>query len=246
MDTQLSGNMTVKEIVVQHPETRVVLEKLGIDYCCGGKTPLEKAAQQAGLSTDRVLTELNQALRAPQGGVAVKDWTSASPTELADHIEQTHHVFMKEQLPRLADLLDKTLRTHGERHADVLEQLRRTFIALKTDIEMHLAKEEQILFPLIRQMDAYQQGQGPVPEVHCGTVANPIGQMEFEHDQAGRLLAEIRATTSDFQLPEDACETFLALYDGLRDLEADLHEHIHLENNILFPEAVEAEEHAKQ
>jgi len=243
MNTDLTGNTAVKDIVVQYPETREVLEKLGIDYCCGGKTPLAQAAQQAGLSIDQVLADLDRALHTEKGGVAVKDWTAASPTELADHIEQTHHVFMKEQLPRLAGLLDKTLRAHGARHGAMLEQLRHTFVALKTDIEMHLAKEEQILFPLIRQLEAYRQGRGPVPEVHCGSVANPIGQMEFEHDQAGRFLAQMRAITSDYQPPADACETFLALYDGLRDLEADLHEHIHLENNILFPEAVEVEAH---
>ena len=176
----------------------------------------------------------------------VKDWASALPTELADHIEQTHHVFMKQQLPRLGTLLEKVLQVHGQRHGKMLEQLKRTFFSLKTDIELHLVKEEQILFPLIRQLDAYQQGQGPVPEVHCGTVANPIGQMEFEHDQAGQFLAQIRTITSDFQLPEDACETFRALYDGLRDMEADLHEHIHLENNILFPEATEVEARTQQ
>ncbi len=246
MSTDIAPNMTVKDIVVRHPETRPVLEKLGIDYCCGGKIPLAQAVQRAGLPTDRVVADLNKAVHDQEGGVAVKDWTTASATELADHIERTHHVFMKEQLPRLAGLLDKTLQAHGQRHGQMLKQLKHTFVSLKTDIEMHLGKEEQILFPLIRQMDAYQQGQGLAPEVHCGTVANPIGQMEFEHDQAGQFLAQIRVITSDFQLPEDACETFRALYDGLRDVEADLHEHIHLENNILFPEAVEVEAHTQQ
>lgn len=246
MSTDITPNMTVKDIVVRHPETRPVLEKLGVDYCCGGKMPLAQAVQRAGLPSDEVLADLNGALNGQETGVAVKDWTAASATELADHIERTHHVFMKEQLPRLAGLLDKTFQAHGQRHGEMLRQLKHTFVSLKTDIEMHLAKEEQILFPLIRQMEAHQQGRGPMPEVHCGTVANPIGQMEFEHDQAGQLLAQIRTITSDFQLPEDACETFGALYDGLRDLEADLHEHIHLENNILFPAASDIEAHPGQ
>ncbi len=246
MKSNLSGETPVRDIIVQHPEVRAVLEKLGIDYCCGGKMPLAQAAQRAGLPTDQVLTNLNEALHAPKGGVAVRDWTAASATELADHIERTHHVFLKQQLPRLAALLDKTIQAHGQRHGQMLTQLKHTFVSLKTDIEMHLAKEEQILFPLIRQMDAYQQGRGPVPAVHCGTVANPIGQMEFEHDQAGQFLAQIRTITSGFQPPEDACETFRALYDGLQDIETDLHEHIHLENNILFPEAIEVEAHTQQ
>jgi regulator of cell morphogenesis and NO signaling len=241
MNTNVTGSAAVKDIVIQHPDTRLVLEKLGIDYCCGGKMPLAQAAQQAGLPTDRVLADLNEALHAQEGGVAVKDWAAASATELAEHIEQTHHVFMKQQLPRLAGLLDKTLQAHGQRQGEMLKQLKHTFVSLKTDIEMHLAKEEQILFPLIRQMETYQRGQGPVTEPRSGTVANPVGQMEFEHDQAGQFLAQIRTITSDFQPPEDTCETFRALCDGLRDLEADMHQHIHLENNILFPKAVELE-----
>ncbi len=241
MSTYLTADTTVRDIVVEHPETRRILERLGIDYCCGGKTPLAQAAQQAGLSSDQVLAELDRVLEAGGDSDSAKDWTAASATELADHIERTHHVFMKEQLPRLVGLLDKTLRAHGPRHGDMLQQLQRRLIALRTDIELHLAKEERILFPFIRQIEAWQQGEGPVPEMHCGTVANPIGQMEFEHDQAGEILAQIRAITSDFRLPEDACETFRALYDGLREMESDLHEHIHLENNILFPKAIEVE-----
>ena len=241
MTAGFTGNTAVKDIVVTHPETRVVLERLGIDYCCGGKTSLTQAAQHAGVSVDQVLAELDRALEAGRSSDSAEDWAAASATELADYIERTHHVFMREQLPRLVGLLDKTLRAHAQRHGDMLKQLQRSLIALRTDIELHLAKEEQILFPFIRQIEAWQQGGGPVPEMHCGTVANPIGQMEFEHEQAGEILARIRAITSDFRLPEDACETCRALYDGLREMESDLHEHIHLENNILFPKAIEVE-----
>jgi len=241
MRTDFSDSTAVKDIVVHHPQTRLVLEKLGVDYCCSGNVPLAQAAQKAGLSAEQVLADLDQALGAAQTDAEAKDWTQTSLGELADHIERTHHAFMKQQMPRLVGLLDKTLQTHGHRHGHMLKKLKNAFISLKTDIDMHLVKEERILFPLIRQMDAYRQGQGPVPDVHCGTVAHPIGQMEFEHEQAGRFLARIRTITSDFQLPDEACETFHALYEGLRDLEADLHEHIHLENNVLFPKAVEAE-----
>lgn len=246
MRSNLTGNTAVKDIVVQYPQLRLVLERLGIDYCCGGKIPLAQATAQAGLSTDQVLADLDGALNSGQNGAAIKDWTLASLTELADHIEQTHHVFMKEQLPRLLALLHKTLSAHGQHHGDVLKWLKRCLISLKSDIELHLAKEEQILFPLIRQMEAWQHGRGPAPEMHCGTVANPIGQMEFEHEQVGELLGQIRTIASDFQPPQEACETFRALYAGLRDLESDLHEHIHLENNILFPKAVEVEAHGQQ
>lgn len=245
MDTKLIENMPVRDIVVQYPQTRPLLETLGIDYCCGGKVPLNEAAEQAGLATDKVLADLAQALeRTEDNAASLKDWSSASSTDLADHIEQTHHVFMKEQLPRLAGLLDKTIQAHGERHGEMLERLKYSYTALKTDIELHLAKEEQILFPLIRQMEAFGQGRGPAPEMHCGSIDNPIGQMEHEHDVAGQLLAQMRQTTGNYALPDDACPTFAALFEGLDALEKDLHEHIHLENNILFTNAQKLEERA--
>jgi len=238
MNTKLIQNMTVKDIVVQFPQTRIVLESLGIDYCCGGRTPLSKAAEQAGLSIDRVMADLAQALeKTAQDSPSVQDWSPYSLTELTSHIEQTHHVFMKEQLPRLAELLDKTIQAHSERHGEMLKHLKHSYTSLKKDIEMHLQKEEQILFPLIRQMEAFQQGHGSAPDMHCGSIGNPIRQMEHEHDVAGQFLTQMRQITSNYTLPDDACQTFTALFEGLDALEKDLHEHIHLENNILFPKA---------
>jgi regulator of cell morphogenesis and NO signaling len=235
--------MTVGDIAVQFPQTRSVLETLDIDYCCGGKTLLGQAAKQAGLSTEKILQDLAQALeRKDQNTESVYDWSSASLTELVDHIEQTHHVFMKEQLPRLAGLLEKTIQAHGSKYGSMLERLKHSYTSLKTDIEMHLQKEEQILFPLIRQIEAFQEGQGPAPEMHCGSIGNPIRQMEHEHDVAGRFLTQMRQITDNYSLPKDACPTFTALFEGLDALEKDLHEHIHLENNILFPKAQALEE----
>jgi len=242
MSTDITLKTAVKDIVIRYPKTRTALEALGIDYCCGGKANLALAAEKAGVLTNRVLADLEQALtEAEPGAASVRDWSTASLTELVDHIEQTHHVFMKEQLPRLAGLLDKTIRAHADRHGQMLEQLRQSYISLKTDIEMHLMKEEQILFPLIRQMEAFEKHQGPVPEMHCGSIGNPIGQMEYEHDVAGDFLAKMRQVTNDYTLPGDACPTFTALYEGLDAMEKDLHEHIHLENNILFPKTQELE-----
>ena len=172
----------------------------------------------------------------------IQDWSSTSLTDLANHIEQTHHVFMKEQLPRLADLLHKTIQAHSEQHGEMLKRLKHSYTSLKMDIEMHLDKEEQILFPLIRQMEAFKQNQGPAPDMHCGSIVNPIRQMEHEHDVAGQFLAQMRQITDDYTLPDDACPTFAALFEGLDALEKNLHEHIHLENNILFPKAENLEE----
>lgn len=234
MNRRISADMAVKDLVVKYPQTRPLLEELGIDYCCGGHTPLDKAAEQAGRDVNSILSSLEHALDKSEHA-DIRDWSNSSLTELADHIEQTHHVFMKKQLPRLAGLLEKSKQAHSERHGDVLKELEQAYIPLKTDIEMHLQKEEQILFPLIRQMEAYERGTGPAPQMHCGSVDNPITQMRHEHDVAGDFLAQMRNATDNYTPPDDACQTFEALYDGLKALEQDLHEHIHLENNILFP-----------
>lgn len=242
MQTQLTDDMAVKDNVVQYPQTRAKLEEFGIDYCCGGKVPLGQAIERAGLSIDVVLPDLEQALATVDSdATVVRDWNAMSLTELSDHIEDTHHVFMKGQLPRLAVLLDKTIQAHGQNHAEMLDRLKQSFVLLKTELEVHLAKEEQVLFPLIRQMEAFQQCHGPAPDMYCGTIGNPIGQMEHEHDVAGDLLAQMRQTTDNYVLPQDACLTFVALFEGLKAMEKDLHEHIHLENNILFPKSQDLE-----
>lgn len=237
---------TVRDLVVGHPESRKVLESLGIDYCCGGGDELAEAVAEAGLDLADVVKAVEQAVAdADQPESAPeRDWQEASLTDLVDHIESTHHVFMKQALPRLGDLFAKVLDAHGPKHGDMLTPLQTTSQALRSEIEMHLMKEEQILFPYVRQMDASVAATGVVPPMHCGTVQNPIRQMEVEHENAGEALARMRSVTADYALPEDACPTFSALFDGLREMEADLHEHIHLENNILFPraEAMEAQE----
>jgi regulator of cell morphogenesis and NO signaling len=233
---------TVRELVVQHPETRAVLERLGMDYCCGGERPLAEAAAARGLSLDELSRELEQA--GPGEGSPGRDWAAASPTELADHIERRHHSFMREQLPRIAGLIGRARSAHAEAHGEMLGGLAAVFGELKDEIQMHLMKEEQVLFPFIRQMEAYGRGEGARPHIHCITVQNPVGQMRLEHEHAGQALARMRELTRDFKLPHDACPTFRALYEALQVLEADLREHIHLENNILFPRALELEEEA--
>jgi len=245
MTITIDKTTTVRDLVVVHPETRKVLESLGIDYCCGGGSKLTEAVAEAGLDLADVVKAVEQAVAdADQPESAPeRDWQEATPTDLVEHIEATHHVYMKQALPRLGDLFAKALEAHGPRHGDMLTALQTTFRALRSEIEMHLMKEEQILFPYIRQMEASVGKTGRVPPMHCGTVQNPIRQMVTEHENAGEALARMRAVTADYALPGDACPTFRALFDGLREMEADLHEHIHLENNILFPlaEAMEAE-----
>jgi len=238
---EISTNEQVGQLAVKFPQVRQTLEKLGIDYCCGGKLTLQEAVKNLGLPAEDVIKDLQAVVEDNIDKQQSLDWPKESLTVLADYIEEKHHSFMKEELPRLEQLLDKTSNAHKEKHGQMLTELKETYAALKSEVELHLAKEEQILFPFIRQIENFQQNQSDKPELHCGSVENPIGQMEYEHDNAGKALDKMRQITLNYKLPEDACNTFKALYDGLKALEADLHEHIHLENNILFPRAIDLE-----
>ena len=242
MNWEISENTSVAKIVTRYPHTRKFFEGIGIDYCCGGKYSLKNACDKIGLAWQDVIEKLLERLQESESKPAhIIDWTKASLTELAGHIVNRHHSYLREQFPRLTNLADKVFNAHKENHGEMIRKLKEVLENLRADIEMHLEKEEQILFPLIKDMEAFANGQGPMPTVHCGTVENPIRQMEFEHDTAGDFLSRMRSITNDYQLPDDACESFKALYDGLKELEKDLHEHIHLENNILFPKAIELE-----
>lgn len=234
-DEGIHPEQTVAQIVLHHPRLRVCLEQLGIDYCCGGKKPLADAVQDAGLDLGTVLADLEQQRLQPSEASTETDWTQAPLSVLADHILDTHHVFTRTQLTRIDTLLAKVQRAHRAQHGLMLDTLRDAFDALRAELESHLEKEELILFPAIQAIDGFLAGRNARPVVHCGSIANPINQMEHEHDGAGALLATMRRITADYTLPEDACQTFSALYEALEALEADLHEHIHLENNILFP-----------
>ena len=242
MNHEISKNTSVAEIVTQYPQISLMLEDLGIDYCCGGKHSLQHACNETGLSSEDVVAKLKETIEQSVSEKSQsKNWTEVSLTELVQHIIDAHHAYLKEHLPRLKSLSDKVYNAHKQHHGEMIQELKRAFETLRIDIEMHLAKEEQILFPLIKEMESFAKNQGPKPTVHCGSVENPIRQMEAEHDAAGDLLAQMREITSGYKLPDDACESFNALYDGLKELEKDLHEHIHLENNILFPKSIELE-----
>lgn len=239
----INEDTTVRDLVVEYPQTRAVLESLGIDYCCGGRHPLAVAAKEAEVELPRVLAALNDAILhpTPVAGPARKDWNEATLAKLIEHIVDTHHAFMKRELPRVESLFAKVTKAHAKHHGAMLGKLHPVFSGLRAEIETHLMKEESILFPGIRRMEAEVKAGRPVMPMHCGSIHNPIAQMEREHENAGEALARMRQITGDYALPADACPTFVALYELLRAMEADLHEHIHMENNILFPKAQDME-----
>ncbi len=232
--TYINIHMQVGHLVADRPERSRVFERYEIDYCCSGKRSLEDACRDRGLDPAAVLAELQTVdADATQEGVIPADMTM---TELADHIEATHHVYLREELPRLQGLVDKVMTAHGKRYP-WLEGVQSTYRDLVAELNPHMLKEEQILFPMIRELDSATVA----PSLHCGSVSNPIGVMEHEHANAGAALRRLRELTSGFEVPEGGCDSFRAMVDGLRQLEADTHAHIHKENNVLFVRAAEAE-----
>jgi regulator of cell morphogenesis and NO signaling len=236
----LSPDMTVAEIAARLPGSVRVFEKHRIDFCCGGKLPVTDACKARGLDASAVMAEIEQTM-AEAAPAADAGWQSAPLDKLVDHIVAAHHAFLKSQLPRIAERLDKVLTAHSQRHGAMLRPLIETFAAMRDELDSHLMKEELILFPLIRSLESETGGEA---RFHCGSVRNPIRVMVMEHDLAGTALARMRELTSGYTAPADACNTFRAAYHELAELERDLHVHIHLENNILFPRAVDLESRA--
>lgn len=232
---ELNASMTVGDLVIQYPHAADMLEQLGIDFCCGGKQPWDAACAAKGLDATTLLQAI-KASRPAQSPTQTVDCSTMTMTQLADHIEQTHHAFLKEQLPKVGSMVTKIAEVHGPNHGE-LRELAQVYLGLDAELSQHMAKEEQILFPFVRELEKADSQ----PSFHCGSIANPIRVMEMEHDKAGQALARLRQLSGDYTTPEDGCATYRATMDGLKELELDLHQHIHKENNILFPRAVEAE-----
>ena len=229
----LTPDSTVAEIATAAPATIAVFQHHQIDFCCGGKIPLAQACRAHDLNVDAVLTELRAAV-AP--ATAEPDWNEASLTALVGHIQRRYHEPLRAELPRLGAMLQKVVSRHGDRLPDRLQPLQQTFETLQTELLGHMAKEDQVLFPCIVALD----NGSPLPIPNVGAwIASPIQAMEAEHEDAGAALAFMRQVTGGFAPPDWACPTFRGLYYGLAQLESDMHVHVHLENNILFPRATQ-------
>ncbi len=235
---QANQTATVADIAAGSLAAVRVFERLGIDYCCGGKRPLAEVCRQKGLDAEMVQRELDAAPR-PDG--TARDWNTAPLQELAAHIVATHHQYLRREFQPLSERLAKVYRVYNERYGDTLIGLPETFNGLRSELELHMLKEEKILFPAIAAAESAATAWRPAPASPFGAVGNPIRTMEAEHESAGRALADIRRITRDFEIPAHACVTYRALMTSLEELEHDLHVHIHLENNILFPRAIQLE-----
>ena len=220
----LTAEKTIGEIAAEYPAASRVFEKHHIDYCCGGKRTLADACRVAGTAAGEIMEEL--AVSTP----ADRDWNSAPLAELVREIVERHHVWLHFELP----LLDHLFALVAHSHADI-RPVQRVFSQLKAEMESHMGKEERVLFPAILQMEALRAAGKPIPRPPFATVQNPIAMMEHDHERAMRYLDELRDLTYGYDLPEGACHSLSMVYRELQALEKDLHTHIHLENNILFP-----------
>ena len=234
----INSETTVREVALQVPESTRLFESLRIDYCCGGNQPLGQACASAGIDVDDVMEMLADVGQSSEAGAL--DFQNASLPELITHILDTHHVFTKTEMERLQSLADKVLNAHGGNHPELVH-LDELLTQLCADLKPHMFKEEQVLFPYMMALaQAADQGRA-VPFAPFGTVNNPIRMMMREHDTAGEILRDLRVLTSDYKVPADACVSYQTLYQALENFEKDLHQHIHLENNILFPKALNLE-----
>jgi regulator of cell morphogenesis and NO signaling len=227
---------TVAEIASEMPRAIPVFQKHGIDFCCGGRRALAEVCTEKGVGFDTIVGEIELAGARPAGSDT--DWTTEPLGAVIDHILVRYHAGLRQEMPRLLALAEKVATVHGANHPDTLPPLRDTFRDLKDELDAHLEKEEHVLFPYVRELETAARGLRPSFSIPLGLASGAIGVMEREHEVAGLALKTIHRLTDGFRPPDDACGSYRALFAGLEIFEADLHGHIHLENNILFPRAM--------
>lgn len=231
-----SADTPLGDLVTAHPYLASTLDELGLDYCCGGRRSLAEATFERDLDLGDVLADMLAEVASNADGSQRPEWADLGPAEMVDHLEATHHAYLDRALPRLVALAAKVADVHGDRHLE-LGEVQRLVVELRNDLEPHLRKEEHVLFPMIRELASASAAS----RSHWASLRDPISVMLLEHDRAGALLAALRAATSDYRVPTNGCASYRALYDGLAELEADTHLHVHKENNLLFPAVVAAE-----
>ncbi len=228
----------MKDIAVSNPAARQILEDAGLDYCCGGGKSLHEACLHADVPAEEILSRLRENSKHVSPGEA--NWTSVPVSDLTLHIRERHHRYVREAIARIQPLLDKVEAKHGKSHPEIAD-IRRLFAEVAREMVVHMQKEEQILFPYIDALERAKSGNGSVEPPFFQSVRNPIHAMMKDHDVAGELVKQIRKASLEYTAPTDVCTSYKSLYQELREFEADLHQHVHLENNILFPRSVELE-----
>ena len=243
---KINSDNTLGEIVSENYQAAAVFEKYQLDFCCHGQRSLSEASQAKNLDVESILAELDQlSERATgndseqSGGVpaGLQNW----PLDLmADYVEKTHHRYVTKQIPVINQYLDKIVQVHGQRHPE-LATIREIFHETAGELSMHMKKEELMLFPFIRKMTSASINGVQIAPPAFGHIANPVNAMVADHDAEAERSARIRELCNDYKAPQDACNTYRLSFRLLQDFEADLHAHLHIENNILFPKSIALE-----
>lgn len=236
---RITPDLTVGEIAAAYPAAMRFFESRKIDYCCGGNRTLESICSKRALDLKELVASLETlANHSPNRSAS---WINAPLDKLIQHIVTQHHNFCRQESDRLLSLLDKVVAQHGADHPE-MEEARRLFTMLSRELSTHMNKEEQILFPFIELLDRARDSTRPMPAAFLGSLDNPIQFMTEDHDDAGVLSKQIRTITRNYAVPHSACNSYRALLQGLAEFERDLHVHVHLENNVLFPRARDLEQ----
>ena len=234
----MEENQIIGELVAKDYRTASVFKKYSIDFCCQGNRTIEEACEKKNIDTKKVLEDLVAMMEAKSESTT--DYQSWPLDLLADYIEKKHHRYVQEKTLEIQPYLDKICKVHGERHPELLK-IKEEFNASAGELAAHMKKEELILFPFIRKMTKAKLENAKVDAAHFGTVKNPIQMMMSEHTVEGNRFMKIEELTNNYTPPQDACNTYRVSFALLKEFEQDLHLHIHLENNILFPKAIEIE-----
>lgn len=228
---------TIGEIVAEDYRAATIFRSYKLDFCCGGNKSVEEACERKNVNPD----EVHEALKnLGQIGAPEHNYNSWKSSFLIDYIVNNHHGYVKEKLPEIGFYSHKVARVHGDRHPELIE-MHQLFTELSQEFTDHMMKEEQILFPFIKKMEEAQENNEPMPESHFQSVNNPITMMEMEHETAGNLMGQLEELSNSFTPPTDACATYRVYFENLKAFQGDLHKHVHLENNILFPKAKKME-----
>lgn len=228
--------MTLADIVKENIRAAIVFEEFGLDFCCKGKRPLTEACADKNIDTAEVVKSLEN-LNTNNSSEKFDEWT---PAFLVDYIVNNHHQYVRRMIPIVTLHADKVASVHGSNHPETIE-IADLFLQVREELESHMMKEERVLFPYIKQIWNVKEKNEKLTPPPFGTIQNPIRMMEAEHVSAGDTMYKIRELSENFNPPADACNTFKALFSELKEFEEDLHKHIHLENNLLFPKSIELE-----
>jgi len=229
------SSMTIGEFVAEDYRTAKVFEKYGIDFCCGGKVALSAVCEEKGIDIDAILREIEEVRSEPlERGHNYAAWEQSF---LADYILNTHHAYLKENLEQMVMYTGKIAGVHGAKHPEVIE-IARIFFRIATDMAVHLREEEEVFFPAVKRIDAALKAGAEPDGGDMALIAESLEKLKDEHEEIGDAVHAIRRITRDYTIPDDVCNTFMLTYRKLKEFEEDLHKHVHLENNILFPKAI--------